>query len=180
MIKKLIVFILLFPALAFAGSNQVSSTAASTIIDRAEVYLNDADNRMWSAGELLTWLNDGQIDIATRSHCLEARETIFLDTNVIEYSIVSTYIAVKAVQYIDATHKAWSLKKGSPGSVGQVGEEQGESQIPTHWYTWSDEIGIYPSLASLANSASTIAISGAANNGAGSQVRPTVIQPMTP
>ena len=159
----LVLVLFLWATVAFGASQGTSSTAASTVIDRAEVWLNDSDNRFWSAGELLQWLNDGMVDIVTRSHCLEGTETIFLDTDVIEYSISATYLTVKAIQYVDADHKSWGLVKGSPASVGQ----NTAVTIPTYWYSWEDKVGIYPALTALANSASTIAISGAADNGSG-------------
>jgi len=151
------------------ASQGTSSTAASTIIDRAEVWLNDSDNRFWSAGELLQWLNDGMIDIVSRTHCLEGTETIFLDTDVIEYSISATYLTVDAIQYVDADHKIYGLKKGSPASVGQ----NTAVEIPAYWYSWADKVGIYPALTSLANSASTVAISGAAKANGSDLVRIT-------
>ena len=153
--------ILLWSTFAFAASQGTSSTAASTVIDRAEVWLNDSDNRFWSAGELLQWLNEGMIDIVTRSHCLEATETVFLDTNTVEYTISSTYLTVDAVQYVDADHKIYGLIKGSPASVGQ----NVAVEIPAYWYDWGGKIGIYPALTSLANSSDTVAISGAVTNG---------------
>ena len=163
-IKIFVFTIFLFiNSLCFGASQQTSSTTASTMIDRVEALLNDSDNRMWSAGDLLTWLNEGMVDIVTRSHCLETLETIFLDTNTIEYSISSTYTTVKAVQYVDGSHTIYSLKKGSPAGVGQ----NTAATIPTYWYDWGGKIGIYPALTSLENSSSTVAISGAANDGTG-------------
>lgn len=96
-----ILLILLVTTLAFASSQQTSSTTAATIIDRAEVYLNDPENRTWNAGELLTWLNDGMVDIVNRTHCLETTEIIDLSSNTIEFPITSNYITVKAVMYTD-------------------------------------------------------------------------------
>ena len=160
--KFFIIFLICFWAtFSFAASQQTSSTTASTMIDYVEARLNDSDNRMWSAGDLLTWLNEGMVDIATKTMCLETTETVFLDTNTVEYSLSSTYVTVKAVQYVDASHNLYALKKGSPASVGQ----NVAVTIPTYWYEWGGKIGIYPALSSLENSSSTKVVSGAANNG---------------
>jgi len=160
--KAFIVFLVIaWSTISFSASQQTSSTTAATIIDRVEARLNDADNRMWAAGDLLTWLNEGMLDIVTRTNCLETKETLFLDTNTIEYSVTSTYITIKAVQYVDANHYTYSLKKGSPSSVGQ----NVAVTIPTYWYDWGGKVGIYPALTALANSSSTFAISGAVTNG---------------
>ena len=42
-----------------------SITDAKTIIDKASILLNDADLTRWTASELLGWLNDAQLEIAT-------------------------------------------------------------------------------------------------------------------
>jgi hypothetical protein len=103
----------------FAASQQTSSTAASSIIDRAEVYLNDSDNRTWTAGELLTWLNDGMLDIVNRTHCLETTEEINLSTNNVEFPITSNYITVKAVIYTDEKAANGTMEiNGNWNSVG--------------------------------------------------------------
>jgi len=165
MFKKtvLVIWLSIWSVVAFGASQQTSSTTAATIINRVEARLNDSENRMWDAGDLLTWLNEGMLDIVSRTNCLETTETIFLDTNTVEYSITSTYITVKAVQYVDASHNIYALKKGSPASVGQ----NVAVTIPTYWYDWGGKIGIYPALTSLAKSSSTTTITGAADDGGG-------------
>jgi hypothetical protein len=105
-----ILLILAFTTFAFSASQQTSSTTAATLIDRAEVYLNDSDNKTWTAGELLTWLNDGMLDIVSRTHCLEATEIISLSTNTIEFPITSNYIMVKAVTYTDEKVKNGTME----------------------------------------------------------------------
>jgi hypothetical protein len=126
----------------FASSQGTSSTTAATIVDRAEVWLNDSKNEFWSAEELLQWLNEGMIDIVTRSHCLEATEAIDLATTTLEYTITSTYLTVVAVHYVDSDSTSWALKKGSPASVGQ----NTAVIIPTYWYDWGGKVGIYPTI----------------------------------
>lgn len=131
-----------FAADAFCASQQTSSTLASTIIDRAESLVNDSENDLSSPAEMLVWLNDGMVDIVSRTHCLEATESIDLATNTIEYSVTSTYLTVKAVLYVDADGNKWALKKGSPSSVGQ----NTAVTIPTYWYEWAGKVGVYPTI----------------------------------
>ena len=142
MIKKLFIFVLvLFASVTvYAASQQTSSTLASTIIDNVETLLNDTNNNMWTAAELLVWLNDGMVDIVSRSHCLQTTESIDLATDTLEYSITSTYLAIKAVHYVDSDGEIKALLKGSPMSVGLV-EDVDE---PVYWYDWAGKVGVYP------------------------------------
>ena len=73
--------VLAWSTMAFASSQGTSSTTAATIIDNAESLFNDSDNDLVSAAEMLVWLNNGMVDIAARSHCLEATESINLATD---------------------------------------------------------------------------------------------------
>lgn len=141
-----------FCMLSYASSQQTSSTTASTIIDNAESIVNDSDNDIVSAAEMLVWLNDGMIDIASRSHCLETTESVTLLASTIEYTITSTYTTVKAVQYVDASGNTYALKKGSPGSVGQ----NTAITQPTYWYDWGGKIGVYPALSSVTTETVTL------------------------
>jgi len=141
--KKLIALIvLLFSLNAYAASQDVSSTTAASIIDDVEVILNDSNNRMWSPGSLLQWLNDGMLAIATRSYCLEATESIDLATDTLEYSVTSDYITIVAVLYTDSDGDTYALRKGSPMSVGII-DDPGES---VYWYDWGGKIGVYPTI----------------------------------
>ena len=148
MIKKLTIFLifltflwfLLAAASVWGASQQVSSTLASTIIDRAEVILRDADNRTWSAGQLLTWLNDATLDVVTRTMCMESTEDIDLATTTLSYSITSDFITVKAVHYTDSDGAIWALKKSSPSSVGQ----NIAATVPSYYCIWADKILVWP------------------------------------
>ena len=135
-----VILVLAWSTLTFASSQGTSSTTAATIIDNAESLFNDSDNDLVSAAEMLVWLNNGMVDIAARSHCLEATESINLATDTLEYAITSTYITVIAVHYVDSDSKSWALKKGSPGSV----HTNTAVTEPTYWYDWGAKVGIYP------------------------------------
>ncbi len=131
---------------AYAGQS-TSSTTAATIITNARSYVNESAASFWSDAELLVYLNDGMVDIATRARCLEDTEVISLVAGQIEYAPVSTFLAITAVQY-SITSYTKGLLPGSPKEVGQyVGTDSvGE---PTHWYEWNDRVGVYPPLSSV-------------------------------
>lgn len=135
----------------FAASQQTSSTTAATIIDRVEARLNDSDNDMWSAGDLLTWLNEGMVDIATRTLCLQGTESISLGAASTEYAITSNYVTVRAVIYNDENSTKIGLIPGTPADVGRTKEdwEAAGSKKPTYWYHWNGKIGVYPPLSSI-------------------------------
>jgi len=138
-----------------ASSQQTSSTTAASMIEDIRSYLNDTDanDEYWTDGELLQWLNDGMVDIAVRTHCLEATDTIALTTDTIEYVIASFdnapwyYVTIKGVHYIDSNSKAYALVKGSPISVGH----NTAVTVPTYWYEWAGSIGVYPPLSDIDN-----------------------------
>jgi hypothetical protein len=133
-----ILLILAFASFSFASSQQTSTTTAAAIIDRAEVYLNDANNRMWSAGELLTWLNDGMVDIVSRTHCLETTEDISLTSNTLEYSVTSTYTTVKSVLYVDekVTNGTMEANSNWTAVAGASPHEQSTTQKNAGTYSW--------------------------------------------
>ena len=135
----------------FAASQQISSTTAATLIDRAEVWLNDSDNGFWQPGELLQWLNEGMIDIVLRTHCLQATEDINLVANTVEYSITSTYLTIKDVVYVNASSVAKGLKKGNVAMVGNVSEDWNDAtdKEPMYWYDFAGKIGVFPVLSAV-------------------------------
>ena len=147
MLKKISIIIvaLLITVSAFAGSQQTSTTTAETIIINARSYLSGISSDLfWNDERLLSWLNDGLVDLVSRSHCLEDTEDITLIADQIEYAIVSDYIVVKAVQYVTATG-AKALIRGAPESVGLV-SDIGE---PAYWYDWGGNLGAYPPLSAI-------------------------------
>jgi hypothetical protein len=143
----------------FAASQNTSSTTAATIITQVRYVLNETadEAEFWNDAELLRWINDGLEDIAAKAHCLENTESISLIASTIEYSIVSTtYIAVKAVHYIDASSNSIALRKGTPEMVGRLQEDWDTSPSPTFWYDWNGKIGIYPTLSSVTTETVTL------------------------
>ncbi len=140
-----VILILCLCGPAFPGSQQTSSTLASTIITNARSLLNESAASFWTDAELLVWLNDGILDIAARSHCLETTESISLSTNTVEYAITTNFITVKAVAYVNSSSVAKGLKPGNVLSVGNVGD----LEEPVFWYEFAGKIGAYPALSSV-------------------------------
>ena len=88
-----------FIQFSFAGSQQVSLTTAANLLIRARYYLNETDASFWAVAELLSWLNEGTVDIVARSHCLEIVEEKTLQLNTISYPLTEDFIVIKNVIY---------------------------------------------------------------------------------
>lgn len=95
------VFLLIFFTCfwCYAGSQQTSTTLASAVVTNARSYLNESTATFWTDAQLLVWLNEGLVDIAARSHCIESIETETLETGRISYQLSSNFLGVKAVMY---------------------------------------------------------------------------------
>lgn len=145
---KAILIILLIVGFAYAGSQQTTSTPASTIITNARYYLNEPSAVFWSDTELLVWLNQGTIDIVGRNKALESSESVSLIANTVEYSLTDAYLAITDVVYLSPDSGVWVSKgliRSNPSSVGHesaVGE-------PVYWYEKGELLGVFPVLSSL-------------------------------
>ncbi|HBJ75677.1 MAG TPA: hypothetical protein DDY86_09310 [Syntrophaceae bacterium] len=128
-------------AYVYAASQQTSSTTAATIISKARYYLDETAASFWADAELLSWVNDGTLDIVARTKCLEGTESVTLTPGTIEYAITSNYIDVGTVVLETADGRKGLLRK-NPQSIGHV-EDIGE---PLYWYDWGGKLGVYPTL----------------------------------
>ena len=135
----LIICVFVFAGLASGASQQTSSTTAATIVDRAEVWLNDTDNGFWQPGELLQWLNEGMVDIVSRSQCLQETEDISLTSNTLEYSVTSTYLTVKAIMYVDekVTNGTMEADSNWTAVAGASPHEQSTTQENSGDWSWT-------------------------------------------
>lgn len=70
---------------------------ASSIIDKAEITLNDADNVRWTADELLGWLNSAQREIALLKPNVYTATASFVLAAGIKQTIPNTYHALLEV-----------------------------------------------------------------------------------
>jgi hypothetical protein len=146
----LICFISIF---VYAGSQQASTAIASAIIQRSRAYLNDptiyggTQKRIWNDTELLQWLNDGTLDIATRTQCLEDIETETLTANTSTYTLSNNFIAIKSVIYKEAAGSEWTLQKGDLlGLTGtpSFGYQKNMTGAPKYWTQWGNTVIVYP------------------------------------
>lgn len=147
---KIFLILFVFTGLAFAGSQQTSSTLASAIIINARYYLNEPTAVFWGDAELLIWLNQGTMDIVARNKAMETSESVTLADSTIEYSLSNAYLGITDVVFINASSVSKGLIKSNPSSVGHesaVGE-------PVYWYEKGNKLGIFPVLSSGATSTS--------------------------
>ena len=156
MIKKilLILLFLLVSIGVFAGSQQTSSTDASVIATRARYYLNDpttwggTQKNVWSDTMLLQWVNDGTLDIVSRTQCLEDIESETLVLNQSNYTLSTDFISIKAVIYKDSAGVEWSLQKGDllgkDGNKGSYGFSENMTGAPGYWIQWENDVIVHP------------------------------------
>jgi len=147
------VALLVAPALVLAGSVQTSSTTAQTIINDARVLIQETTADHWSDTDLLRYVNEGMVDIASQTLATQTTEDISLVADQIEYSITTNYITVEHVNYVDADGNWKGLDKGHPSDVMKVGESDRRTPRPAFWYEWGGKLGIFPSLSSVTTEA---------------------------
>ena len=149
MMKRLIlIFCLIFFSLTncFAGNIAPSETTVATIITMARYYLNDEEDNFWSDAELLNWINQGTIDIVSRSQCLTAiLDDIDLIASTYEYTMPQDYISISKIIYVDSDGTLQGLVKRDMQAIGDI-PALGQ---PGWWYEWAGKIGIYPALAAV-------------------------------
>ena len=127
----------------FAGPVKVSTTLASAIITNARSYLNDAGTAFGSAAQMLVWLNDGTTDLASKSLCTEATESIDLVNATREYTPTADYIFIAAVIYTDSAGAECALKRSN---IRIIGDEL-QSTTPGYFYDFAGKVGVSPVLA---------------------------------
>lgn len=146
-IIKYIIIALLICIQCYAGNQAISQTDASVIATRARAYLSDpttwggTQKNRWSDAQLLQWLNDGTVDIVSRTKCLESTETVTLLLNTEEYSLTGPYISIIRAVYNDSFHGTKKKLDWMTEEIGRTKEQQ-----PSFWYELTGKIGIYPSL----------------------------------
>jgi len=136
-----VLFILCLASVAWAGSQQTSSTTGSTLITRARYILNEDTASRWTDTELLSYVNDGIIDISSKTLCLENSENLTLATNTREYSLSGNYFQIETCMYDDGTNQTVGLTRCTPRDAGHIEEDAGQ---PLRWYLWNNKIGVDP------------------------------------
>lgn len=153
--KKFIVLILLLlPSLCYAGPQTASSTTGATMITLARVILDEPSDVKWSDSDLLSFLNNGMEDIATKTLCYQATENINLVANTIEYTPSNDYIAIIGIVCNPASGKSWGLKKGNIRSRGSTDTD--DVDAPVYWYEFAGKVGAYPAYTSVTTETITV------------------------
>ena len=152
LIVLLLVSLVSMPCMVLAGPVTASATLASTIITNARSYLNEDSTTFCSDARLLVWLNDGVTDIASRSLCTEASESIDLVNATAEYAPTADYVTIVAVIYTDSDSAKWALKRSNIRSIG----EAFQSTTPAYFYDFAGKVGVFPALASRTSETITV------------------------
>lgn len=127
-----------------AGSQRVSGALASEIISEAQYDYNETTTGFITNAEWLRWLNDGAADVALKTLCMQATETVTLVADTVDYALTTDFIKVVAVRYVNADSVERGLVEGHPKEVGNV-QDRGE---PDKYYEFADSVGVYPALSS--------------------------------
>lgn len=130
-------------SLVFSGSQQTGSTTGTTIANKARYLLNESTAAFWTDTEMLQWINDGTLDIAAYTHCLEATETETLVTNTYEYAIAENYLVIKGVILDRGSGESPRYKALVKGNIRSFGAQQDIGE-PVYWTHWEDNLLVYP------------------------------------
>ena len=128
----------------YPGSQYVSSTTADEIITQARYLVNEPTASFWNGTEMLQWVNDGILDIVSKTWCLGQTEAITLVADTLEYTLASDYITI-ITAHLTLAGVTKALLKGHPAMVGHV---QNPSEI-VYWYEWDGKIGLYPTMSDV-------------------------------
>jgi hypothetical protein len=129
-----------------------SGAAASDLLSRARVFLDEATAVRWTDAQLLRFLNDGLMDLCAKAQCYQGTESITLGANTVEYTPTTSYISVVHVICNPATGTGWGLQKANVRSRGTVGQE---SDVPKYWYEFGGKIGIFPAYTTVTTQTAT-------------------------
>jgi hypothetical protein len=130
----------------YPGSQFTSTTAASSFLTYARYLVNEPTASFWNDIEMLQWLNEGILDIVTRTWCLGQTEAVTLANDTLEYTLSNDYITIVTMHIsVTATGATKALLKGHPAMVGHVIDP---SEI-VYWYEWDGKVGLYPTMSDV-------------------------------
>ena len=135
----LILLIVLIPWLVFAASQTTSSSTASDLITKIRYILNEPTAYFWTDAELASYLNDAVYDVVARTRCLETQETLSLTSGTSQYSLSTSYIAIKGAIYYNGT----TYKGLIPGEIKSYGHSE-DIEEPEFYYDWNNKVELYP------------------------------------
>lgn len=114
------------------------------VITAVRDILNEQTAAFWTDTQLLKWINNGIIDIVSKTWCLADSETITLATGTLEYALSNDLIAVVSVTY----NSAKGLVLGHPSMLGHIYDPD----EPVYYYFFNQKIGILPKPTSTVDS----------------------------
>ena len=141
-----VLFLVLFiSGICFAGSQTRSGKTADDIITEAErILINNANDNFWSDAEMLGWVNEGMLDIVSKSHCLEGTAEIILSTDTKDYAWTGTsnYLTVDPhgayIQlHSSSKYKTLTNNKSVIGHITNTGP-------PAYWYEFNGRVHVWP------------------------------------
>lgn len=151
-----ILFLIFFiPAMCFAGSQTRSGKSADDIITEARQILNETTASFWTATEMLSWINEGMLDIVSKTHCLEDTATIILSGNTKAYTWTGTsnYLTIdpNGVFYQDKDTSKYTVLTNNKSIIGDVSD----TGPPRYWYEFGGKVHVWP-VPTTSHSGSTI------------------------
>ena len=129
----------------YAGSQARSGKTAANIITEAKwVLINNAKDNFWSDAEMLGWVNEGILDIVSKTHCLEDTATIVLVTDTKDYAWTGTsnYLTVDPHGAFLQLHNSSKYKTltNNKSIIGHVIE----TGPPAYWYEFNGRVHVWP------------------------------------
>jgi len=144
----LFIFIFLFASNVLADPQYTSGVTAQTLIDRIQYDINAVTDTFYTDADMLNWVNQGIVDIASRSKCLQGSYEKNLITDTYEYDLsgATNYMEINDVVYVDANARWVGLREATSMNLTQGMEDQ-----PTFWYEdfLGSQILIFPTVSGV-------------------------------
>lgn len=142
------VFIFLFISNAFADSQQTSAITAQDVINRVKYNLNAVNDPLLVTADMLDWINQGILDIASRTKCLQGsfEKALVADTSSYDISGDFNYLEITDVVYKDG-NGFWNGMK----MVSSENLNLGMPDYPNFWYenNVGSKVIIFPTMSDI-------------------------------
>jgi len=121
-----------FP-LSSKTANDVMSLIRRLFGDDAAVQILDSD--------LISWINMGQLDIATKLQCIQATAVTSSIVGTSAYSVPTDIIKMESVYFNNVPLRATSMDSIQTMIGDTIGTDQAD---PRYWWLWANMIYVYP------------------------------------
>jgi hypothetical protein len=148
------VILIIVASVSFAGPQDTSSTTGTNLIAQARVYLAESSALKWSEAQLLQFLNDGTVDIASKTLCYQGTENVNLVANTVEYTPSTSYIKVVAAIVNPASGASYGLKRADITIRG--GDKVIDFDQPVYFYEFGGKVGIFPAYSAVTTETATL------------------------